>query len=713
VGPKDSLEVPVKIHPGRLFFFAVSALLLCSTPATLFASDDTAAREVRLSWVQGDVRLSRGNGKHTDLNKPWEQAQGGELLEQGFAVATGIGRAEIEFEDGSTGYLAEHSLLLFGELSARGERVFTRMTLPTGTATFALQPAAGESFFIETPTDNIQTSAPETFFARMDAYLDATAITPQGENGEVLIRNDHPNLAIPNGHTLFFQQGEVVNYPNQAQAGSSTEQDARLSLHLSGLQAIASTLRASGLAPLVPGGLMLQSLPLVHSPILQTPPVQPSQEFPPSLLSPSPAVTDWDNWVSSRVQQRAAITMAALKSSGLSSPILGLNDLYTNGSFFQCAPYGTCWEPTQEAQQARSPQTSQPNAQSPSQNAPNSGFPTQTVEWTERVWRVCDSFTARRVSRIAHSQQELDELLRQKAVAEHGALTGTAYSDSCWNGVWIHHHGHFARVLTPRKAPVCLGTACKRVHPPRPIWVRAGNKVGFVPRHPNDVKGKPPVNLKNGILIPAVKPGEPLQRITVDSSQKVKILEKAPREFQRESVARALPVSAPEIRGHLMQEVKSSKSNIVTNRADSHIVYDYKFQKFMMPASVVAGAKTREVPVGGISSKGTVASFADGRSSHYAQSFGRTSAAASYNGGGHNPGSYNGGGRGSGSYSSSSSYSGGGNAGSHSSSSSSSAGSSSHSSSGSSGGGGGVSSSSNSSSSSSSSSSGGGNRGRP
>jgi len=69
----------MKIAPGRLFsLFAASTLLLCSTPSTLFASEDTAVREVRLSWVQGDVRLSRGNGKYTDLNKPWEQAQGGD-----------------------------------------------------------------------------------------------------------------------------------------------------------------------------------------------------------------------------------------------------------------------------------------------------------------------------------------------------------------------------------------------------------------------------------------------------------------------------------------------------------------------------------------------------------------------------------------------------------------------------------------------------------
>src|SRR5260370_3932953 len=161
-----------------------------------------------------------------------------------------------------------------------------------------------------------------------------------------------------------------------------------------------------------------------------------------------------------------------------------------------------------------------------------------------------------------------------------------------------------------------------------------------------------------------------------------------------------------------MQDATRSQSIIAANRAAPLIVYDYKSQKFMMSASAVAGAKSREVPVGGIASNGRVASFADGHSGRYADSFGRTSAAASYNGGGHNSGASYGGGRGWGSYSSGSSYSGGGGySASHSSSSS--GGSSSHSSGGSSGGGGRVSSSRSSTASSSSSRSSGGRPGLP
>jgi len=698
----------MNIPSGRFLpFLAVSTLIFCSTPA-MFASDDGDAREVRVSSVQGDVRLSRGDGKHTDLSKPWEQALGDELLERGFAVATGNGRAEIEFEDGSTAYLAENSLLLFTELSTRGDRVVTRMTLPTGTATFALQPAARESFFIQTATDKIEITSPDTYFARMDAYLDATAITPQGEKGESLVREDLPNLVIPRGQTVFFQGGEIVPQSGPAQTDSSRGQNVLFPFSLAEVEAAMSALEASRLAPRVPSGWDLQNLPGLPPAIPQSPPSQ-SKKLPRSAANRSPAAEDWDSWVSSRVQKRGAITAAALKASGLSTPIPGLNDLYAHGIFFQCEPYGTCWEPTPRGEeQAPSLQTSPPSAQWPAQNSPGTAFQPQTIEWLETSWEACDSYTSRRISRVAQSPQELQDLLRLKATAEHAGMRGAYFSTSCLNGTWFHHQGRYVRVLTRLISPRCVGKACKVVHPPRPVWVRAGGKVGFVPRHPNDVKGRPPLNLKNGIIIPPARPGEPVQRVAVDSSQKVKILDKQPREFQRESILNSLPAAAPEIRAHLMQEVTRGQSIIATNHGDSHIVYDYKSQKFMMPAATVAGAKAREVPVGGIASNGKVASFADGRSGRYADSFGRSSAAASYNGGGHNSASYYSGGRGSGSYSPGSSYSaGGGSSASHYS------GSSGSHSSGSSVGGGSVSSSSASSSSSSSSSSGGGSRGRP
>jgi hypothetical protein len=636
--------------PRFLSLFAASTLLFCSAPS-VFASDENGAPEVRLIFVQGDVRLSLGDGKNPALDKDWQQAESGLTIEQGYSLATGDGRAEIEFESGGTVYLAENSLLLFKKFTLRENRSITRVALVSGTATFSLKPSSDESFFIETPTENIEITSPETFFARMDAYLDATAITPQGEKGESVVRRGSPSFQIAKGQTLFFQGGEVIQPPGSSHPIPSD--------WIAWFPPATAVLNVLGLFPDPPAVLdFLKPRPAEVQPVVSRRDKEAQSYGGTNLLLAS----DWDTWVAARVKERETTAAAALRASGLSAAVPGLADMYANGSFFPCEPYGTCWEPTErETQQSSGPQTPAPTAPSPNLNTANTVFQPQTVEWTARIPRYCRSDAFVNVSRVAHTPQELEELLRQKELAGRQALKGASFSDSCLqHGVWIHHQGHYARVLAHRVPPVCVGKGCKVVHPPRPVWVRVNGKLGFVPRHPNDVKGKPPVNLKNGIVIPAGRRGGQVQHLALDPSQKVKFLDKTPKEFRSISTPHLLSASPPKIQAHLMQEATQAKSLTAANHADSHILYDYKSHNFIMPANASAGAKSKEVAIGGITSHGGVRSFADGRSGHYADSFGHSTAAASYSGGGHNSGSPYGGGHGSGSYSSSSSYSHGG-----------------------------------------------------
>jgi len=53
----------------------------------------------------------------------------------------------------------------------------------------------------------------------------------------------------------------------------------------------------------------------------------------------------WDSWVATRVALRSAAVAAATEASGLPDSTPGLADLNGQGVFFDCAPYGTCWEP--------------------------------------------------------------------------------------------------------------------------------------------------------------------------------------------------------------------------------------------------------------------------------------------------------------------------------------------------------------------------------
>jgi FecR protein len=683
-----------------LSLFAILAILFPFAPL-IAASEKIDAPLTKLSLVQGDVRVSTGDGKHPNLTQQWQQAEAGVLLEQGSSLATTDGRAEIEFETGGSVYLAENSLLLFEQLSEQGDRPVTRMSLVTGSATFSLQPVSNQSFFIDTPTDKIEITAPDIFFARMDSYLDGTAITPQGDAGVRMVRRGRSLFPMAKGQTVFFQGGEVILLPAEIGSLLPSAWGSSISAHRQQLDATAAVLKASGLSSLLPGGPVLEAFSNLHTAKEQIPSYLWSHQTQFFAVSRSQPPSDWDTWVSARVQKREVTTVAALKASGLSSPIPGLADMYAQGTFSPCEPYGICWEPTEQSvAQSRAAQSPAPAAQSPANGAANQVFQPQTVSWqqVDWGWAACATPTSFTVSRVARTPQELQELLRLSLQANSYALLNQSWNNmACFPGDWIYRHRHYVRVIPTRPRPVCK--RCVRVHPPV-YWVRAGGKVGIVPRHPNDVAGKPPLNLKHGIFVPPAKTGEPFEHLDWDPSQKVKILEKPPKEFQGATMNHLPAASAPIIKAHLVEEATRPKAPTAANHLNPEIAYDYKTQKFMLSDHSPGEAKSRGVAVGGITPHGGVSSFAGAHSARYAGEMARSGVVTAYAGGG----------GGSGSYSSGSSYSGGGHSsGSYSSGSSSSAGSSSHSS----GGGGGWSGGSSvgsaaSSSSSSSGSSGGG-----
>jgi FecR protein len=672
-GPDFLLEVSSMNARGLRFFpFLVACLFLVSLAPGAPTSPDSRDRDVRVAFVQGDVRLSRGHHNHTDLKQPWESAQPGEAIERGFALATGNGRAEIEFDNGSAVFVVENSLLLFAELPPPGNRIVSRMTLATGSATFWVESPA-ESFSIETPTDKVQIQGPQTFSLRFNAYLDATAITPVGGKLDNVAPKGTPNLQVDNGKTVFFQGGAILSAPDSGEnlpwkesADGTPDPEMKLENYL----------------------------------------FRPREQ---QLLG-----RDWDQWVETRVQEKQATMAAALKASGLSAPVPGLTDLYLHGNFFACEPYGTCWEPTQtqaaqESETEQAPATAQTPLPNASQQGRNVGFQPQTVQWEESEWSgPCDFGGGHRtITRVARTPEQLKELLRLRSLASSNLNYQGVTRSSCYTNSWIYRRHRYAMVL-PRKPPVCMARKCKPVHTPHPIFVRVGSKVGFVPRHPDDVKGKPPINLKHGIIVPALRPGEETRQIAWNPSQKLTFLDKAPKEFAREIAAKPLPVTvpAPEIHAHVVEESARNNGTNSANHADSHIVYNYKTQTFMMRASTVAGTKGKDIPVGAIASNGRVATFAG--SGGRAEPFSHNGPASSYSSGA-NSARNSGGNSGSHSYSSGSS---GANSGWHSYSSGSSAasgGSFSHSS----GGGGSVSSSSSAASSSSSASPGASHGSRP
>src|SRR5690348_3821441 len=100
---------------------------LVNLPRAARASDLSYARIVRLSVVTGDVQVSR------PAHPAWEAASINMPVMQGMAIGTNDGFAEVQFEDGTTAWIAPNTMVQFTELAlADGGRI-TKLTLGQGT----------------------------------------------------------------------------------------------------------------------------------------------------------------------------------------------------------------------------------------------------------------------------------------------------------------------------------------------------------------------------------------------------------------------------------------------------------------------------------------------------------------------------------------------------------------------------------------------------
>ena len=524
--------------------------------ATKDASDPQL---VRLRYVEGDVRFNRGDGKHPDLKRPWEVAITNLPIEQNYALATGDGRAEIEFEDGSEVYVAENTVLLFTELTSADDVPRTVIELVSGAVTAGLQPLAGEFFEIDTPTGQIESSFPQRSFVRIDAYLDGMELTPQTDTATEF-DNDAEGALLMKGQTITFPGGAA---PRAAEPGEFRSSD------------------------------------------------------------------DFDKWAGARYQARTVTMAAALKASGLTSPMAGLPDMYELGTFTPCPPYGMCWEPKQDAR--ATPQTSQ--LQPPTQdirsvqNAPQAGlvlassksrgqkssqtapantarvsgnsFKAQTV-WFNTLDTACPFPVWTDWAQVAHTPQELSQL---QTASRELMFQQPWFLPVCHYSRWVHQGARYRAVIRR-----------KRIH--HPIhWVKLGKQTGFVPASPLDKKGKTPANLRHGIYVPSRKDDiDRIEHVEFKPGENTEILANTPKEFRVATLPEFAKTAPPEIRGRLLTETSRDSKLTNAGRSDVKITYDYTKQQFVRGGVVMPGRTSKPVVVSGLNSHGGFSSRESGRS---------------------------------------------------------------------------------------------------
>jgi hypothetical protein len=153
-------------------------------------------RIVRLSLVDGAARVYRAE------TEQWEQALVNLPIQQGYVVATGRGRVEIELESGATARVADNTVLQFAELALAGGGRITRLELTQGTATFYVSLSRKDSFLVATP--HLKVSIPGNARVRLDVIETGTSVRVL--NGDITVDARGATQRLAKGQTLAFRK---------------------------------------------------------------------------------------------------------------------------------------------------------------------------------------------------------------------------------------------------------------------------------------------------------------------------------------------------------------------------------------------------------------------------------------------------------------------------------------------------------------------------
>jgi uncharacterized protein DUF6600/FecR-like protein len=181
-------------------FLPVILLLITAS----FASAESHARIVRLSFVEGDVQIDQRDGRgyqRAFLNMP---------IGQGTRVASRAdARAEIEFEDGSVVRMARDAEMEFSRLGLRDDGgKFTDIDLSDGTFYGDLKHHDRDEFTFRLGGHELTFQKPVRFRARADKAQVTLAVF----KGELQVRNEGQSVAVKKNETITLDREDAGRY---------------------------------------------------------------------------------------------------------------------------------------------------------------------------------------------------------------------------------------------------------------------------------------------------------------------------------------------------------------------------------------------------------------------------------------------------------------------------------------------------------------------
>ena len=192
------------ISLGAFSLLFVALFFLAAPPAS---ADLSHIRIIRISYLQGDVRFARdikGDPLAGNDNIIWENAELNLPVREGFAITTGHGRAEVEFENGSVAILGENSLLQFFDLSLEDGAKTTRLILRQGTASFFVNPGNGDYFSVTGGDFSVEADGKAMF--RLDNFDDGSKVNVS--KGHISVLRKKGATPLEKGQSLSMNAGD-------------------------------------------------------------------------------------------------------------------------------------------------------------------------------------------------------------------------------------------------------------------------------------------------------------------------------------------------------------------------------------------------------------------------------------------------------------------------------------------------------------------------
>jgi hypothetical protein len=555
-------DSPEKLKQGALFIMGEHH------------TDTEYPQIVRLSYVEGDVRVSRGEKKKHDKNSGWEQAAADLPLETGYSLVTGNGRAEVELEDASTIYLAENSVLMLNDLHTVGGVPYTEMALLTGTATLHVKPyVSGELFVLHMPTDSLVTKYSQVTDLRVSSYTDGIALTSLavgtlGLNGAV------KGQVLALGTTLYFKNGKRTIDAGPIQQSDFTAWDKWVADRYTAREtAMTEMLKASGLTNPVPGMADMQG----QGRFVDCQPYGTCWEPNQAPGQPSPAQTE-----------------VAQTSSPEARP----------------------------AQAGQTPEPQNSTGQGTKRNIGFIGAPSPTTppaEWGQMMY----------MFPCMPGEVQAQMILGIYPGANLSSFNSAAFQAPRWawalchSGSWLYRGNRY------------MWVAGRCHHHPPVHWIRYGDKVAVVPVHPHDVKNHAPVSHNNPVFIVNPKGGHLIERTAFPTGHRVELLNEPPKGLRTVYAPPLQHADEPRMTARsINNNVQLARDGAVKTgpvpvRGPVPISFDHKTQTFMMAHQEMHGSRTVTVNAPISNHSGTLQSRAAGFSG------GGTS---SWNGGGRSGG---------------------------------------------------------------------------